>query len=501
MKNPWLLLATLLLPVFASAQNFSKPESVQYDTLNNRWLVGNVNSNSVQMYSPMSGTLTPFCSGMTSGPYGIEILGNVLYCCDGSRVRGYDLNNGNEVFNLNLNAQFLNGITNDGNGHLFVTDFSVKKIYRVNVITNEFNLMATTVKTPNGIYYDGGNNRLVFATWGGNAEVQALSLADSSVTTLIATTIGNIDGIIRDQQGNWYISSWSPQGLYRIAQDFSNPLDTLMTGFTQPADLGINEAGDSIGIPNSGFQNNVVFYAIPSGCDAPVVSISSTNPLCFQQPGSANAVVSGGTSPYSFMWSNGATTDSVFLLAGNYSVTVTDVIGCTAMESVTLVQPEQIAVISNSMEDTQGPPNCNGAIDLSLSGGTAPYAVTWSNGIVEPQNLCMGWYGFTVTDANGCDVIDSVYVDQILTDKSCCADAGVSIFPNPSNGLVVITLRDDLQNGMIDVMDNTGRHVMSGYFDGMRCIVQTSNLSAGVYNVVIRENGLVVSRHKLIVNR
>src|SRR5687767_15104022 len=73
------LLAILSIPFISFAQSFDSPESVEYDVVNSRWLVGNHGSGEVLEYSPGSGTLTPFCSGMTTGPYGIEILGNVLY--------------------------------------------------------------------------------------------------------------------------------------------------------------------------------------------------------------------------------------------------------------------------------------------------------------------------------------------------------------------------------------------------------------------------------------
>src|SRR5215207_7833307 len=95
------------IPIVGFAQSFDSPESVEYDVAHSRWLVGNHGSGEVLVYSPSSGTLTPFCSGMSTGPYGIEILGNVLYCCDGGLVRGYDLENGNETFNVNLGATFL----------------------------------------------------------------------------------------------------------------------------------------------------------------------------------------------------------------------------------------------------------------------------------------------------------------------------------------------------------------------------------------------------------
>ena len=254
----------LLLPAFSFSQVFNSPESVEYDAANNRWLAGQNGSGVVLGYSPSNGVLTNFCSGLTTGPHGIEILGSTLYCCDGGLIRGFDLTTGSQVFNLSLGATFLNGLTSDGNNFLFATDFSTKKIYRVNVSSSSYNVMVTTTKTPNGIIYDGAHNRLVFVTWGASAPIQAMSLADSTVSTLRATSLSNCDGIMRDQQGRWYATSWGTNALNRFDSAFANAPTALMTGLSSPADLGINLAGDSIGIPNSGAANNVVFYVIPA---------------------------------------------------------------------------------------------------------------------------------------------------------------------------------------------------------------------------------------------
>lgn len=263
MRN-YLVLLLIFIPSLIFSQSFNGPESVQYDVVNSRWLVGQNGSGVVLEYNPSSGLLTNFCSGMTTGPYGIEILGNVLYCCDGGWIRGYDLTTGASVFNLNLAASFLNGITSNGNDQLYVTDFSAKKIYRVDVVNSTFNIMASTIKTPNGIIYDGVNNRCVFATWGSAAAVQAMSLLDSTITTLKTTTLSNIDGITKDLQGNWYVAAWSNNALSKLDANFLNAPVVVKTGLTSPADLGINANGDSIGIPNSGSANNVVFYVVPT---------------------------------------------------------------------------------------------------------------------------------------------------------------------------------------------------------------------------------------------
>ncbi len=253
---------SLIFPVIAVCQTFSSPESVEYDVVNSRWMVGQNGSGEIHSYDPSSGVLTSFATGIPSGPHGIEILGSTLYCCDGAFIKGFDLATGSQIFNVSLGATFLNGLTTDGGHFLFATDFTGKKIYRLNVLTSAFNVMASTTKTPNGIIYDGTHNRCVFVTWGTNAPVQAMSMSDSVISTLKTTSLGNCDGITRDPEGNWYVSSWG-NTLNKFDSAFTTGPTVVMSGLTSPADLGINASGDSVGIPNSGSANNIVFYHIP----------------------------------------------------------------------------------------------------------------------------------------------------------------------------------------------------------------------------------------------
>ncbi|HEU4718734.1 MAG TPA: hypothetical protein VFU15_12910 [Bacteroidia bacterium] len=288
------------------SQTFSGPESVEYDAQQQRWLVGNHSAQTVSAFYPASGTVVPFASGMTYGPHGLEILGSTLYCCDGSFIRGYDLATGANVFNLDLGATFLNGLTSDGSDFLFATDFSAKKIYRICPANNSFNLMATTVKTPNGILYDGAGNRCVFVTWGSNAPVQAMSLADSTISTLTTTTLSNCDGITRDHSGNWYVSAWGTNSLNMFDPAFSTAPAAVMTSLNGPADLGINTAGDSIAIPNSN-ATSVVFYVLNS---SGIVAPSSENQLIIYADLRDQAISVSSAAPVratAFLYSSGGT--------------------------------------------------------------------------------------------------------------------------------------------------------------------------------------------------
>ncbi|MEZ4893192.1 MAG: SprB repeat-containing protein [Saprospiraceae bacterium] len=83
--------------------------------------------------------------------------------------------------------------------------------------------------------------------------------------------------------------------------------------------------------------------------------------------------VSGGTSPYTYNWSNGATTQDIDnLSAGTYTVTVTDANDCSATISATVTQPLELE-LSTTKVDVSCYGGSDGSIDLSVSGGTSPY--------------------------------------------------------------------------------------------------------------------------------
>lgn len=117
-------------------------------------------------------------------------------------------------------------------------------------------------------------------------------------------------------------------------------------------------------------------------------------------------IPAGGTSPYSFAWVTGGTTDTeTGLVAGTYTVTVTDNNGCTAVDSITLVEPADITVgaFTNvsliSCDDA-----CDGAATANAAGGTGTLTYAWSSGsnTAAASNLCGGGHYVTITDANGC---------------------------------------------------------------------------------------------------
>ncbi|MEM9846574.1 MAG: SprB repeat-containing protein, partial [Bacteroidota bacterium] len=147
------------------------------------------------------------------------------------------------------------------------------------------------------------------------------------------------------------------------------------------------------------------------------ISITTMPPSCAGfGNGSIMANVSGGTAPYTYRWSNRATTASIFGLdAGTYSVTVTDANGETATTEVTLTEPDPVVV---TIEPTSGDV-CDGEntdYEANVSGGTSPYTFAWSNGNTSStlSGVAAGDYFLTVTDANNCEAVAFLKVSPPL---------------------------------------------------------------------------------------
>ena len=153
---------------------------------------------------------------------------------------------------------------------------------------------------------------------------------------------------------------------------------------------------------------------------SPSATLSTSNVTCNGgSNGSLQANVSGGTAPFNYSWNTspvqtGATASN--LSSGAYTVSISDANGCTTSVQGTISQPAALNLSSSVTPVICGQAN-SGAIDLTVSGGNAPYSYSWSNGATSEDlsNLNSGNFTVTITDASSCTGSQTFNVGQVGT--------------------------------------------------------------------------------------
>ncbi len=122
--------------------------------------------------------------------------------------------------------------------------------------------------------------------------------------------------------------------------------------------------------------------------------------------GSATVTPTGGSGTYTYLWTNGATSATASnLLAGNYSVTITDSFSCSVTQAFTITEPTVLVASQNTFTNPSCNSGANGSATVAVSGGTTPYTYSWSPSggtAATASGLEDGTYTVTVTDAKGC---------------------------------------------------------------------------------------------------
>lgn len=173
-----------------------------------------------------------------------------------------------------------------------------------------------------------------------------------------------------------------------------------------------------------------------------------TDIRCYgEQSGSINVTVMEGTGPFTFEWSNGATTEDIHgVVAGNYELKITEANGCVSLLEANIEEPSDFLAAVDRVNDVFCYGDELGSIDISVNGGVLPYSFAWSNGF-ESQNIdkvIADNYSVMITDANGCiktlnaEIIQpemlALQIDSVHNVK-CCGDKSGAIFISVDGGV------------------------------------------------------------------
>lgn len=333
-------------------------------------------------------------------------------------------------------------------------------------------------------------------SWGGSFP------ADSNITGLPA---GSYTAVITDSEGctassTIQITEPAVLTVTATAQDAScggandGSLTATPTGGTSPYVYAWNTA------PAQGSQTAVLVapgtYAVvvtdANGCTATAqatvgqsTNVSLTvnsldNVSCNgANDGSIDIELTGGVAPYAYSWSNSlpATQDQSGLAPGNYGVTVTDDDGCTVSGSYIITEPTALQTTVSVVQDALCFNTEDGSADIEVLGGTPPYSYNWSNGssLGGLFDVAAGSYNVTVTDDNGCIVVDSVTISA----------PGTAV-----TSIISKTNADCSQSltGTAKVTVSGGAAPYEYFWSNFETTDSISGLDAGAYTVIIEDN-------------
>lgn len=198
-----------------------------------------------------------------------------------------------------------------------------------------------------------------------------------------------------------YIYSWN-----------TFPVQTTNTAITLSAGNYILTTTDN----NGCIKHDTVSINQP----ALLVSATTKNDLkCYNDSsGTLSVSATGGTAPYTYNWNTNPVSVTSFinnLNAGTYTVIITDNKGCTDTNTTTLYQPLPLSSATSHV-DVKCHEGKDGETTVNVSGGTKPYSYLWNTSPVSVKSnatkLAAGTYTVTITDSNGCTIIDSTTVSE-----------------------------------------------------------------------------------------
>ncbi len=177
------------------------------------------------------------------------------------------------------------------------------------------------------------------------------------------------------------------------------------------------EAGDyEITVMDKNTCNIKNTYTIIPESPEIIVNANITDMDCKgDSSGSIVLDVSGGVSPYTYSWSNAETTkDITDLPGGSYTVLVSDNEECNTNKTFSVFEPTTILEATYTVSD-EFKNESDGAIDLSMSGGSTPYQYSWDEGSTSEDliNISAGTYSVTISDNYGCKISTAINVENI----------------------------------------------------------------------------------------
>jgi SMP-30/gluconolaconase/LRE-like protein len=269
----------------ARIEGFQGPESAKYDAELDVWYVSNINGTPVAKdgngyISRLKGdgtvdSLKWIVSGVNGAqldaPKGLALQGDTLWVADLTRVRGFNRRTGAPVASISVKgSKFLNDIAVGPDG-LYVTDSGLEgsakgiqhtgpdRIYRIaHNRTVSVAIESDSLAGPNGITWDGAQQRFIVVPFAGNV-IQAWS-PGAKTTVPLGPTKGQLDGVELLGENRLLVTSWADSSLFVFENGTATP---VANGLPSPADIGVDTKRNRVAVPLL-MENRVEFRTLPA---------------------------------------------------------------------------------------------------------------------------------------------------------------------------------------------------------------------------------------------
>lgn len=403
----------------------------------------------------------------------------------------------NYLWNNGQIASTATGLT-AGSYSIIVTDINGCSMMSVINISEPAILAAST--SGSDVTCNGGNNGTANVNISGGTQPYAYMWSSGETTNATTGLIANSYFVtVTDKNGCMISASATINEPSALSSSISVTSNVLCAGGNTGSALAIGSGGVapytyqwSNGIPDStatgliaGIYNvtvadahNCTFLSQVTITEPNAISASTTmtSVLCNgENNGSATVSATGGSPAFSYLWSNSqAGPLATGLMAGTYSVTITDSNNCSFVTTSIVIEPAILApTVSQTNVSCNG--GSNGSASITVNGGTLPYLYLWNNGqcLANATGLGLGGYYVVVSDANGCT--QSAIVS--ITDQSPVQVSYNSTTP-PCHGEI---------NGAIDLSTAGGVSPYTFSWSNGSNAEDISNLGAGTYIVTVHD--------------
>jgi len=331
------------------------------------------------------------------------------------------------------------------------------------------------------------------ATWNGGAAIHGLH--DATQTQAIVVPNRNYPTTWTTSNEGMRFTPNATPAAYSVAwYNNATQISTSDTVTVFPSGVSTYIAELTYTCSGATFYDTMVISPSPSM----VVTTSATAPTCFGGNNGTGTVTSitGGTGPYTYLWNSTpsqTTQTATGLAAGSYNVTVTDSVGCTQTEVVT-VPSAPVFLVSASAT----PVSCNGGNNgtgiISITGGTSPFTYNWNTTPAQTTatatNLTAGSYMIIVTDNLGCLAIDTIIVlEPTLLVASASMVADVNCFGGTDGA------------ASASAAGGAGNYVYTWNSTPTQVSQNATNLPAGTFIVAVMDGNGCVDTASVIISQ